>query len=187
MEAFMKGIYKNYHANDQKMKNALLELMTEKNGLSNISVCDLVKRAGINRGTFYNHYESLEEVVESLEDQLTDEVASEWTDCLDFGHADYPSFVDALTNQMKKNEALYSKIVPSIPAYVFKDLKEKLTGIIYKDKDFENDPAIKGNLAIRIVSNGAVALYLDYFMGHKEFSLDQIAEATKFAYTAASK
>ena len=39
----------------EKLKNALIELLLEKD-YSEISVSDITKKAGVSRGTFYQHF-----------------------------------------------------------------------------------------------------------------------------------
>lgn len=47
------------------IRNAFIELVKEK-GYNNMSVSDIAERAEINRNTFYLHYESKDQLVESL-------------------------------------------------------------------------------------------------------------------------
>ncbi len=56
----MKTEYKNTLATKRKISVAYLELMLTNN--SNFTVTDIVKQAKINRGTFYLHFSSKEEV-----------------------------------------------------------------------------------------------------------------------------
>lgn len=49
--------------------HALIELMAEK-GIGAFSVTELCSRAGINRGTFYNHWKSIDELLFEYEDEL---------------------------------------------------------------------------------------------------------------------
>lgn len=51
------------------LKEALVELI-EEHGLDGFSVNDLCAKAGLNRGTFYNHFKDKETFVRELEDDL---------------------------------------------------------------------------------------------------------------------
>ena len=55
----------------QQIRRALIELMSEKNE-SSISVRELAQRAGINRGTFYIHYNDIHDLVEQLAEEATE-------------------------------------------------------------------------------------------------------------------
>jgi AcrR family transcriptional regulator len=57
------------------MKAALLSLMVEKD-FREITVTDIVRIADINRGTFYKHYQYIEDILK----EITDEVISDLID-----------------------------------------------------------------------------------------------------------
>lgn len=64
-----------------KIKYILLNLMKRKS-FYKITVTEICKCAGINRGTFYRHYCDLTEVLEELEDEaLYDEDIQEFSQC----------------------------------------------------------------------------------------------------------
>lgn len=50
---------------EQLIKDAFIELIEEK-GYSNITIKELSKRAVINRKTFYNHYETLDDLLRNI-------------------------------------------------------------------------------------------------------------------------
>ena len=55
------------------LRSALIDLVVER-GLAGISVGDLCARADVTRTTFYNHFKSKEELVESIEDEIIAEL-----------------------------------------------------------------------------------------------------------------
>ncbi|API92128.1 MULTISPECIES: TetR/AcrR family transcriptional regulator [unclassified Virgibacillus] len=58
------------------LKTALIQLMKEKD-LQQITITDVVKTADLNRGTFYKHYQILEDLLEELiDDVITDLIQS---------------------------------------------------------------------------------------------------------------
>lgn len=175
----MKAVYKNYFESDQKLKNAFLSIVAEKGDIKSISVSEVVEKAKLNRGTFYNHYADLDGLLQSMEDSLMAEISKKWNECVANGHLDDGSFVDALTIGMRKNEDLYRKIVPSIPRYVFVDLKKKFVSIMSDVVAKKGDNKDVSPIALRIVANGVVSLYLDYFLGEDDFSLEEIAKEAK--------
>ena len=64
MERKMKKEYRNKIRSKQLIRNAVIELLDKKGNLSSITVSDVVEKANINRGTFYNHYNNVMEVIE---------------------------------------------------------------------------------------------------------------------------
>lgn len=51
------------------LRDALIALMEER-GFDSITVGDLCARADLNRGTFYNHYQDKEDLLESFENEI---------------------------------------------------------------------------------------------------------------------
>lgn len=51
------------------LRDALIGLMEER-GFESVSVNDICQRAGLNRGTFYNHFRGKEEMLASFEDEI---------------------------------------------------------------------------------------------------------------------
>ena len=52
------------------IRKTFAEMLSEKKELSKISVSELTKRANINRGTFYTHYDDIYGVAEDYENEL---------------------------------------------------------------------------------------------------------------------
>lgn len=65
----VKATYKNSILNRKKIFQAYLTLLVEH---KKVSVTEIVKLANINRGTFYLHFENVEEVGKALEADLAE-------------------------------------------------------------------------------------------------------------------
>ena len=67
---------KNLNNSSKKTKNLIKDtfavMLAEKKELSKINVSELVKRANINRSTFYAHYDDIYGVAEEYENELVD-------------------------------------------------------------------------------------------------------------------
>lgn len=63
----VKAEYRNAARSRRLICDALLELLDEK-PLDKITITDITKRADVNRGTFYLHYGSVNEVISELQD-----------------------------------------------------------------------------------------------------------------------
>jgi AcrR family transcriptional regulator len=57
-----------YHVNEEAIMDAFFLLLKEKE-LEKITVSDLIKKAGIVRSTFYNHYENIPVLITAIEDR----------------------------------------------------------------------------------------------------------------------
>lgn len=60
-----------YKEMDICMKAAMLELM-QKNDFEKITVKAICERAGVNRGTFYSHYVDIYDMIDEIEDYLSE-------------------------------------------------------------------------------------------------------------------
>ena len=63
-----KAEYKNAIQSKKKISSTYLTLLIETD--NKFSVTDIVKAAGINRGTFYLHFKNLDDVAKYIEDEL---------------------------------------------------------------------------------------------------------------------
>lgn len=58
----------------QQVRRAFIEIVNEK-GLERLSMSDIARRAGINRGTLYLHYTNKYDLLRGLEDEALDRLA----------------------------------------------------------------------------------------------------------------
>lgn len=58
----------------QQVKRAFIEIVNER-GLERLSMSDIARRAGINRGTLYLHYTDKYDLLRKLEDEVLDRLA----------------------------------------------------------------------------------------------------------------
>lgn len=59
---------------EKNIQSSLMDLLTYKS-LSKITITELAQKAGIERKTFYLHYDSIDDVLLEIEDQLQSELA----------------------------------------------------------------------------------------------------------------
>lgn len=64
-----------YTVVDEAIRDAFFLILKEKE-LEKITVSDIIKRAGIVRSTFYNHYENIPALVTAIEDKTIDDIFS---------------------------------------------------------------------------------------------------------------
>ena len=172
----MKKTYRNVAKSQKLIRDAVISLLGKKKDLNAITVTDVVKVANINRGTFYNHYNNITEVVNEIEDELMELL----TDTLKQANQsdDYIStFINSVTQELKKNEEKYKLIVPYIPQYLFDDMKARFLKSFTNNYMFSQNPK-RNYIMYLIISNGIVGTYLDYFENKLDTTLNEIAEYT---------
>ncbi len=62
-----------YHVADEAIYDAFFLILKEKE-LEKITVSDVIKKAGIVRSTFYNHYENIPALVTAIEDKTIQDI-----------------------------------------------------------------------------------------------------------------
>ena len=64
-----------YHVADEAIYDAFFLILKEKE-LDKITVSDIIKKAGIVRSTFYNHYENIPALITAIEDKTIHDIFS---------------------------------------------------------------------------------------------------------------
>lgn len=180
-----KKEYQNAIRSKKMIKDALIQLLEEKKSLEKISITDVVQKAGLNRGTFYNHYSSINAVVESIEDDLMADFDDTLKKSFTSDGSRGWSFFIGLTNYFKKYEDRFKAIIGYIPQYIFDDIKQKLLHVLM-DNITENYPLAKTNpefeVSLRMIANGVAGTYLDYFKGVPGLTLTKIQDTNIHIY-----
>lgn len=70
-----KLIDERYTVADNAICDAFLLLMNERDP-EKITVSDVIKKAGIVRSTFYNHYENIPALITAIEDRTINEICT---------------------------------------------------------------------------------------------------------------
>lgn len=84
------------------------EMLSEKGTIDKITVTELVKRANINRGTFYTHYDDVYAVAEDFETEILEQFDAASADI-----ADIDAFVESFFAFIKENELYYKMLCRS--------------------------------------------------------------------------
>lgn len=89
----------------ESIETALLFLM-EKKDLKQISISELVKKAGVSRNAFYRNYKSKEEILEIYYERTSSNLKKKWHDLQDKVQKDgvKQSFADFVQEQKRKAE-----------------------------------------------------------------------------------
>lgn len=162
------------------IRNTFAELIKEHKELNKVTVSELVKIADINRGTFYNHYDSIYDVAEELEAEIISVLLKDTKKLNSL--EDIFEYLDKVKAYLEENEDLYRLLLSSKEPQLF---LEKLTRLIL-EKIYNS---INGNTNFRITNSlkfdisyftdGIISQILKYFNGTTEYNLDEICENSK--------
>ncbi len=163
----------------EAIKRVFAEMISEKKSIDKISVTELVKRAGIHRGTFYSHYDDIYGVAEDFENELL----RDFFDNTKLSSInDIDQFIDSFFDYIRQNEYYYRMICRS-DEILF--TANRLT-LIASNKIYEvmnSDPQVKRKdyleIEINIFIEGVVCEYVKYCRGYSEFDLEYLYKFAK--------
>ncbi len=170
---------------EAKIREAVMSLIISKKDVNKITVSDIVKKAGVNRGTFYNHYQDVHDVMNQIENRFMDELLDKWNSFVNSDNHSFSSFVDELAKSVKECEEKYnlsfSEIVQNVPHSVFLDFRTKFKKVLEKEAEKINMDSKTKSASFIFLSNGIAGAYLDYFLGDSPFTLEELgAYSTNF-------
>lgn len=162
------------------IRNTFAELIKENKELNKVTVSELVRRADINIGTFYNHYDSIYDVAEEFEAEII-EVLFEDNKKLETIN-DAFNYLDNVINYLKENESTYRLLLSSKEPLHFLDklnrsISDKLYVSLSCNQKLSKSDSLKFNIAF--FTDGIVNQVLKYFNGTSEYSLDEISLNSK--------
>lgn len=172
-----KSEYKSSIRSKNMIKNAFLELIQEKDA-NKITVTDIVKRADINRSTFYAHYPDVQGVVE----QINAEAINEMLEIL--GEFKYENFFSNLApvllkiNRYLENEMELCRIM--ILSDYADDFFEEAKRVFFDYmKNAESIPSKIRNssvfeMRISFFVGGLMNMYKQWFKGELDVNLNDI-------------
>lgn len=170
-------MYKNSLRSEAKIREAVIALLSEKKDISKVTVSEVVNKAGVNRGTFYNHYKDIDEVLGQIEDKFMSELVSKWNSFMTLEDSRFDVFIDAVTKSFKEHENEYKSVVKSVPFYVSVDFRKKFKEVLERSAQInEKGKNHLDHAYFVFIAGGISGAYLDYFLGASSYTLDDLAE-----------
>ena len=162
------------------IRNAFAELIQEHKELSKVTVSELVKRADINRGTFYNHYDSIYDVAEEFESEVFKVLLEDTKPLVSI--EDIYVYLDDIISYLKENEDIYRLLLSSKEPLIFLErlkhsILDKLYTFLSTKTKLEKSDSLKFD--ITFYTDGIVNQILKFFNGSLEYSLDEISDYSK--------
>ena len=116
----------SFRNNENKIQNSLLQLL-EDNDIDNITVKQICAVAGINRSTFYSHYDDILSLIHIIENRIHQEIISQYQDKADAGRGmlDGSFYHNFLTN-IKKNKTFYKASLKKERLFPLQKVMKKL-------------------------------------------------------------
>ena len=154
------------------IKKTFAELINEKKQLNKITVTQLIKRANLNRSTFYTHYDNIYEVAHDYELQTIDLLCNENLKL--HSKQDIMDYFDNIIQCLKENEETYKLLLSANDSLLFLEKLKKIAGYKIYDalKDDYNNKYLKLNISFFL--NGVLMEVLKYFRNESVYSLDDL-------------
>lgn len=159
---------------------AFKEMIVEKD-FNDITIKELAIRAGINRKTFYLHYESMDEILFDLSLELSDKIVAGLVKRDFFKHSSDEEqlniLIDAISETINSDYTLASKLITNDTYHFFsreiKNLvKEYIISKISPKSDLDSRHL---SLIGDFVASGIAKVFKEWFIKPGDLSLNDIA------------
>ncbi|MCD8286889.1 MAG: TetR/AcrR family transcriptional regulator [Clostridia bacterium] len=171
---------KNLNSSSSRTRNLIrktfAEMLYEKREISKITVTELVNRAGINRGTFYTHYNDIYAVAEDYENDLTEKF---FDNAKLLTTTSFKQFMDSVFAYFQENDEVYKMMCVSNETFTFASrlitlTEDRLLEICYFSKEIVNRRNM--DLEINIMIQGLMCEYYKYCRGYTSISLKDLKD-----------
>lgn len=172
-----KAEYRSAQRSKKLITNALVALLDEKT-LDKITVTDIVKKADINRGTFYAHYDNVTEVATSIFKNAYDIITSSIHDFHDDADFDMIITLKKLQIVIEQDYEFYKKIFASdINMKIYEEISNVLVSYVLEhEAEISNVSHSDFVFYMSFYSGGVIKLYRDWFIGELPMTLDELTE-----------
>jgi len=172
-----KAEYRSSLRSKKLVKDALVELLDEKT-LDKITVTDIVKKADINRGTFYAHYDNVLDVVASIFQSAYEILTNSIHDIHENTDYDMSMMLKELQTVIEENFDFYRKIFSSdINMKIYEELFNVLISYILEhENEISNVTHAAFVFYTSFYAGGVIKLYRDWFIGNLPMTFDELTE-----------
>lgn len=175
----MKAEYRSSIRSKTMIKEALLALMVEK-PFDKITITDIVKKADINRGTFYAHYNNTSEVLRSISASAVDEIASVFRNRNNSDVLYNPKkYLKTISDFFLTDPQYFTRLVKTDKiSEVLDDARYSAIEKIIKDLGDDCSEEVKSKIYVMLdyVIAGICTLYIDILSEKIPISLDESAD-----------
>ncbi len=172
-----KTVYKNSIESKRKIASAYLTFIAENN--TSFTVTDIVKRVGINRGTFYLHFSNLDSVKNYIEDEISSNFRVLEQDFRQSEIDKCPEIIISKVNEIFSKDINFYKLIINtspntnlmdmIKGYIINSISNNFKIMKYV-MNYDNFKMI-----VQYIVGGVLNTYSEWFRGHLECSLDDLA------------
>ena len=170
-----KAEYRSSLRSKKLITDALVELLDEKT-LDKITITDIVKKADINRGTFYAHYDNVNDVVTSMFQSSYEIITNSIHDLQVNTNYDMELMLKELQIVMEQDFDFYHKIFSSdINMKIYEELFNVLIAYVLEhEDDISTVSHADFVFYTSFYAGGIIKLYRDWFIGNLPMTFDEL-------------
>lgn len=182
-----KKEYRNAVRSRMLIRAAFVNLMHEK-PFDKIKATDIIKRANINRSTFYAHYPD----VKGIMDEITEEILEVFQSTL--AEMDLSIFFEnprpilqQMVDHLQENQELYQLLNHSSMVHEYiEQVKQVLIQQIMDTPDLpiEDRNSARTVIRIRLLLGGVIDVYRQWLIGEMPYSLDVLTKEVESVIAA---
>lgn len=171
-----EGINRSSIKTKKAIRIAFAELLKEKKELRKISVSELVKKADINRGTFYIHYDSIYDLAEEFEAEIIENLSIE--NISTFSIENMHLYFNEVFKYIKENEQIYRMLLFSDDPLLFlnklnKRISNDLFELLNNNEQIKQSKSLQFDVSFFV--DGIVIQLMRYFTENNfHYNLDDI-------------
>lgn len=174
-----KKEYRSAIRSRKLIRSAFMEILKEKS-LEQITVTDIVKKADINRSTFYAHYPDVLGVLEEIQNEILEyfEIYMSKIDFSNFFQNPKPYLISVI-QIAEENQELYRLLMrSSVAVRQMENLKRILIEKIVMGVELPKLPkdSFEFEFSVRFFMGGFVDLYTQWLNGDVKCSLDEMTD-----------
>lgn len=172
-----KAEYRSAIRSRKMIREAFAELMNEK-PIDKITVTDIVKKADLNRGTFYAHYEDTRAVIEQIENEVIEKMINVLSTFR------YKSFIkdpkpilNMIAKYLEEDKDFYKKLINAGSSEQFLvKLRKILIKYLFTNSDIPKEIKEGKEFEIRVnfFAGGMINLYQTWFKEELKCELNDI-------------
>lgn len=172
----VKKINKSSIKTTETIKSVFADILSEKETINNITVKGIVERAGIARSSFYTHYDSINDIVNEIQQETINVLIKNTENIKTLEEVD--QYLDEIMIYIKQNEKFYSSLLKSNePLYYVLLIHKTITKKLYETLLPYNINNLELN--VDFFTSGCTEIIMKYFRNETNSSLEDINKFMK--------
>lgn len=162
------------------LRGALLLLVQKEQDISKISIKKLTETANVNRKTFYNHYQKIEDIFAEIDDTVQEHFARQLDDLLQSDSFDAPHIYEAMNRSMELFPEYHFTIIRMDSYWMqinrsINSLKEHILRFFASKKHLIHTDDIQYlNFYADYLSYGMIGLFHEWYISDPRISLEEL-------------